>query len=98
MNRLADRLEISGTVLTQGADEVLRQDFALVHIATDLADPTLFLGVGLGLYILKVVIIGHRLCLGQIDTLGHIADEHEMGTQIHGLNDLAGDIGIGKLL
>lgn len=59
---LLQRLEIVGTVLADGADEVGRQRLALVNVAAYLADVSLFaLGLlfGFGLDVVKIVLIGY---------------------------------------
>src|SRR5699024_11524663 len=94
----ADGLKVRSAVLAQRTDKVLGEGVALVDIAADLAHKALLLGLGLGLYVLLVVGVGHGLQGGEVHALGHVADEHDVGLKIQPLNHLAGDVGVGVLV
>ena len=92
--RLLQLFKVGGAVLAQRADDIVRQVFALVDPAADLADPALFVGFGLGLDVVLIIGIGHGLGLGEDLRLGDGADEHAVGIEVHVLLDLQGHKGV----
>ena len=94
---LSNGIKVGGTVLAQGADNVFGQLFTFVDPAADPADITLLVGLGLGLDVLEVVSVGHGIQTAQICALGHIADEHDVGIQIHLVDNRAAQVCVGIL-
>ena len=81
--------------LHRGADEVVGQGVPLVDVAADLAHEALLpLGLGLGLHVLLVVGVGHGGLVADDPGLGHGADEHAVGAQVHILLHLQGQEGV----
>ena len=74
-------------MLAQGADDIFGQLFTLVDPAADPAYITLLVSFGLGLDVLEVVSVGHGVQTAQVSALGDIADEHDVGAQIHLVDD-----------
>ena len=94
---LCQGFKIVLAVFAQGAYQIVRQLAAFIDPATDAAYITLLIGFGLGFDVLEVVAVGHGFQIAQICALGHIADEHDVGTQIHLIDDGAAQISIGIL-
>ena len=74
-------------MFAQGADDVFGKLFTLIDPAADPADVTLLICFGLGLDVLEVVSVGHGVQTAQVSALGDIADEHDVGAQIHLVDD-----------
>ena len=81
---LGDGLKVCRAVLAQGAHDVVGKGIALVDPAADLTyEALLAFGIGLGLYMILVVGVGHGLLVGDHTGLGYSTDEHAVGIQIH---------------
>ena len=71
-------------MLTQGADEILRQCIALVNISADLANEAfLALSFGFWLNIALIISVAHRFLIGNNSCLGNGADEHTVGIKVN---------------
>ena len=85
--------EIFRTVLAQGADIVSGEFLTLVDIAADFAYPAGFLfagGCGLGLHMIKIVLISHTGHIVQHMRLSHFSDEQGVAAPIIAFHNLAG--------
>ena len=74
-------------MLAQGADDIFGQLFTLIDPAADPAYIALLVGFGLGLDVLKVVSVSHGVQTAQVSALSYITDEHDVGAQIHLVDD-----------
>ncbi len=70
-------------MLTKRADEIPGESFALVNVATDLTNVALFVGLGLGLYVVLIIGICHRGRIGYLLKLGHRADKHTVSAKVN---------------
>ena len=85
-------------MIAKRAYKILRQLVPFINVAAHLAHPALFaLGLGLGLYVLLVVGVGHGLHMGDHPGLGYRADEHAVGVQVHILLHLQRHEGVDEL-
>ena len=79
-------------MLTQRADEIIRQVFAFVDISTDFTYPTFFaVCIRSGLNVFLIICVGHSIQIGKHTRLGHGADEDTVAAQINVLFNLQGE-------
>ena len=84
-------------MFTEGTDEVVGEEVALIDIAADGADPAFFLGRGCGLrFRFDVGLVIGVSCAGvliQHVAVEDIGEEEGMGAEVQGGNHLAGEPG-----
>ena len=88
-------LEISRTVLAEGADYIIGKGVALMYISAYLAyESLLALRFGLGLDVVLIVCVGYTFLIGNNSCFRYGADKHSVGVKVDILLYLKGHEGI----
>ena len=92
---LFDWFKVGCGVLAEGTDEVFGEWVALVNVAADLTNVTLFaLGLRFGFNVCVVVAIGHSFLIGNNARLVDGADEHSVRAEVNVIFNGEGHKGI----